>query len=186
MFRPTADDFEYALENTRLIVAPRGRIATFGSTTFQFQLISELMDRGADVRIRAGSVQAERPQVLAPERLARLLLEGFGERAREYAEQLSEQARLGRASGDAALPAALRYGFSFRRSAVSETVVPGEGVERVAERLREAAERSDDPLCAVVQGVDDAWEVCLLKFTIDLIGSSAAGNLGDLRQRGLL
>ncbi len=185
MFLPSADDFEYALENTRLIVAPRGRIATFGSTTFRFQLVSELMDRATDVRIRAGSVHAERPQVLAPERLARLLLEGFGERAREFAEQLSERARL-HPAGNKALPTALRYGFSFRRSAVTETVIQGEGMERVSERLREAAETADDPLCAVVQGVDDAWEVCLLKFTIDLIGNSAEGNLGDLRRRGLL
>ena len=45
---------------------------------------------------------------------------------------------------------------------------------------------TDDPLSAVIQGVDDAWEVCLLKFTIDLIERSSGGNLGDLRQHGLM
>lgn len=182
---PSADDFEYALENTRLIVAPRGRIATFGSTTFHFQLVSELMDRAADVRIRAGSVHAERPQILAPDRLARLLLEGFGERAQEFAERLGERARLA-APGGQPLPVALRYGFHIRRSTVSETVVVGEGLERVTDRLREAAEAADDPLHAVVQGVDESWEICLLTFAVNLINQSAAGNLGDLRRRGLL
>jgi hypothetical protein len=26
-------------------------------------------------------------------------------------------------------------------------------------------------LSAVIQGVDDAWEVCLLEFTIDMVGA---------------
>ncbi len=183
---PNPDDFEYALENTRLIVAPRGRIATFGSTSFRFQLVSELMDRASDVRIRAGSVEAERPQILTPDRLARLLLEGFGERAQEFADRLSERARRAAPGGGQALPVALRYGFHVRRSTVTETVVAGEGLERVTDRLRAAAEAADDPLCAVVQGVDDAWEICLLTFALDLINQSAAGNLGDLRGRGLI
>jgi len=34
--------------------------------------------------------------------------------------------------------------------------------------------------------VDDAWEVCLLKFTIDLVERSSGDNLGDFRKRGLI
>src|SRR5437660_6416797 len=41
----TRDDFDYAIENTHVIVAPERQIATFGSTSFDFYLISELMDR---------------------------------------------------------------------------------------------------------------------------------------------
>ncbi len=41
----TRDDFDYALENTHVILAPEHQIATFGSTSFNFYLISELMDR---------------------------------------------------------------------------------------------------------------------------------------------
>ena len=47
-------------------------------------------------------------------------------------------------------------------------------------------EHSEEPLSAVIQGVDDAWEVCLLKFTIDLIERSTGGNMGDFRRRGLV
>jgi hypothetical protein len=46
----TRDDFDYAIENTRVIVAPERQIATFGSTSFDFYLISELMDRVDQVR----------------------------------------------------------------------------------------------------------------------------------------
>ena len=56
--------------------------------------------------------------------------------------------------------------------------------DRLTDRLRRRI--SVQPLSAVIQGVDDAWEVCLLKFTIDMIERSAGGNLGDFRKRGLI
>jgi len=82
----TRDDFDYAIENTHVIVAPEQQIATFGSTSFNFYLISELMDRVDQVRIRNGKIHAERPQILTPEHYCRLLLEGFGEKAERYAD----------------------------------------------------------------------------------------------------
>ena len=80
------DDFDYAIENTSVIVAPERQIATFGSTSFNFYLISELMDRVDQVRIRNGKIHAERPQILTPEHYRRLLLEGFGDKAQRYVD----------------------------------------------------------------------------------------------------
>ena len=34
------DDFQYAIENTQVIIAPERKIATFGTTSFRFYLIS--------------------------------------------------------------------------------------------------------------------------------------------------
>jgi hypothetical protein len=59
-------------------------------------------------------------------------------------------------------------------------------VASVIEETKRKVERSEEPLSAVIQGVDDAWEVCLLKFTIDLIERSSGGNMGDFRRRGLV
>ena len=174
----TADDFQYALENTHLLLAPRRQIETFGNTSFHFHLLTESMDRVNEVRIRAGTIHAERPQLIAPEHHARLLLENFGEKAGEFAEWL-------RASGRQT--AALKYGFQFRRSQINESVLH-DSFEGVSARLREEVEASQDanPLTAVLQGVEDAWEVCLLKLTIDLVQGSKDGNVGDLRRRGML
>lgn len=170
------DDFQYAAENTRVIVAPEQQIATFGSTSFRFFLISELMDQVNEVRVRDGRIHAERPQIVTPEHYTRLLLEGFGERAQRYAEQLRERLRN---------VAVLRYGFQFRKTDVTENTFR-ESLEAVVSRTKTRVENSGEPLSAVIQGVDDAWEVCLLKFTIDLIERSSGGNIGDLRKRGLL
>src|SRR2546430_12952539 len=172
----TRDDFDYALENTRVILAPEGQIATFGSTSFKFYLISELMDRVNQVRIRNGKIQAERPQILTPEHYCRLLLEGFGEKAARYVDMIRQRTR------DMAV---LRYGFQFRKTDVVENRVR-DTMEAVIERTRRQVEHSEERLSAVIQGVDDAWEVCLLKFTIDLIERSSGDNLGDFRKRGLV
>src|SRR4051812_49161256 len=87
-----SDDFQYAIENTQVILAPERKIATFGSTSFRFFLISELMDRVDEVRVRDGHIHADRPQILTAEHFSRFLLEGFGEKAAKYAEQLREHA----------------------------------------------------------------------------------------------
>ncbi|MFL6589096.1 MAG: hypothetical protein ACJ8M4_02885 [Chthoniobacterales bacterium] len=172
----TNDDFQYAIENTRVILAPERQIATFGSTSFRFYLISELMDHVNEIRVRDGRIHAERPQILAPEHYYRLLLEGFGDKAAKYVDTLRERTR------DMAV---LRYGFQFRKTDVVENLVR-DSMEAVVDRTRRQVEESNEPLSAVIQGVDDAWEVCLLKFTIDLIERSSGGNLGDFRKRGLV
>lgn len=170
------DDIEYALEHTHVLLAPEQNIATFGSTSFDFHLISELMDSVDRVRVRSGRMEAERPQILSPEHFARLMLEGFGEKAQQYAERLRERTRQ---------MAVLRYGFQVRKSGVSETTVTA-SLQSVIDRTRRRVEASADPHGAIIQGVDDTWEVCLLKFTIDMIERSVGKNVGDLRQRGLL
>src|ERR671931_577779 len=105
------DDFQYAIENTQVIIAPEQKIATFGSTSFHFYLISELMDRVDQIRIRNGKIHAERPQILTPEHFSRLLLEGFGDKAQRYVERLRECLQN---------TAVLRYGFQFRKTDVNE------------------------------------------------------------------
>ena len=180
LYRPhvnwSEDNFQYAVENTEVILAPQGKIATFGHTSFRFYLIRELMDNVNEVRVRDGRIHAERPQILTPDHFSRLLLEGFGEKAERYIERLRAHAEKF---------AVMRYGFHFRKTDVTEKTVR-DSLASVIERTKAQVEKADEPLSAVIQGVDDAWEVCLLKFTVELIEKSAGGNLGDFRRRGLL
>jgi hypothetical protein len=170
------DDIDYAIENTQVILAPERQIATFGNTSFDFHLICELMDSVNQIRIRTGRIEAERPKIISPEYFCRMVLEGFGEKAQEYAERLREQARQ---------IAVLRYGFQFRKSGVTEETVSA-SLQSVIDRTRRAVENAANPNDAIIQGVDEGWEVCLLKFTIEMIERSAGGNLGDFKRRGLI
>ena len=170
------DDIEYAIENTQVILAPERQIATFGNTSFEFHLISELMDRVDQVRIRTGRIEAERPKILSPEYFCRMMLEGFGEKAQKYVDRLREHAQQ---------IAVLRYGFQFRKSGVTQETVSA-SLQSVIDRTRRVVENASDPNGAIIQGVDEAWEVCLLKFTIEMIERSAGENIGDFKRRGLI
>jgi len=175
-FMLNEDSFQYAIENTQVLHAPQSRIETFGSTRFRFYLITELMDKVNEVRVRGGHVHAERPQIVTPGHYSKFLLEGFGEKGQEFAHWLEQHAEN---------MAILKYGFQFRKTDVVENVVQC-SVEEAVKRIQGTAEYAEEPLSAIIQGVDDAWEVCLLKFTVDLIQQSAPGNLGDFRKRGLI
>jgi hypothetical protein len=170
------DDFTYALENTRVLLAPSKRLDTFGSSLFNYVLVTEEMDAVNLSRVREGNIHAERPQIITPQNMAKLLLEGFGDQGRQFAEQIS---------GQVERFAFLKYGFRVSKSDIRSYDVH-ESVENVAGRLKEELERKNEPLTALLTGVDDGWEVCLLKFMVDMINASAPGNLGDFRGRGML
>lgn len=169
-------DFRYALENTRVVVQPQRIIETFGSTSFRFLLVSELMDEVNAVRVRSGRIEAERPRIMAPHHFSKLLLDGFGDSAREYADVVEKNAHAFKI---------LRYGFELRKTDIEHNVVH-DPIDDVVGRLKEDLASRDDPSDALITGVDDAWEVCLLKFTMDLIQRSAGENMGEWKRRGLI
>ena len=172
----TPDDFTYALENTKVLLAPSKRLDTFGTSLFNYFLVTEEMDAVNLSRVREGHIHAERPQIITPQNMARLVLEGFGDKGERFAEQIS---------GQAERFAFLKYGFRVSKSDIRSYDVH-ESLENVSGKLKDELERKNEPLTALLTGVDDGWEVCLLKFMVDLINSSAPGNLGDFRERGLL
>ncbi len=172
----TPDDFQYALENTRVVLAPEKRLETFGTSVLNYYLVTEEMDAVNLSRVREGSILAERPQIISPESFAKLMLEGFGDQARNYAEQISQHGQQ---------MAFLKYGFTVKKSDIRSYDVH-DNMEVVCGRVAEQVRGKQDPLAAVLAGVDDGWEVCLLKFMLDMVSASGPRNSKDLRDHGLL
>lgn len=170
------DDFEYAMENTRVVVPPRTRIATFGTSLFHYYLVTEPMDAVNKSRVREGELYAEKPQIISPGSIARLMLEGFGADAEAVADKLSRNPEQF---------AFLKYGFRMRKHDITVNEV-NDPADIVLARVQDEVKALDNPLATVIHGVDEGWEVCLLKFMVDTIQASAGGNLDDFRQRGLL
>lgn len=174
------DDIQYAMEATRVLMEPDRRIDTFGETRFEFLLLSELMDHAGRIRIRSGEVEALKPRIVKPQGYGDIELEGFGSGARARFDALVEKLR---AEGkDLAF---LNYGFRFRRGEVSEEIVH-EPMEAVRDRVLEDARVAGNPARAVIEGVDDAWEVSIFKFSFEMILRSWAINRFDFQRRGLL
>ncbi|MBC8126429.1 MAG: hypothetical protein H8M99_04685 [Gloeobacteraceae cyanobacterium ES-bin-144] len=174
------DDIHYALETTRVLREPDRRIDTFGETRFEFQLISELMDQTGVVRIRTGEVEAQRPRILRPEAFRDVQLEGFDPSARAKFDQMVEKFR-----SEGKNLSFLQYGFHFRRGQVHEEIIH-DTMDAVRERVLEDIRRTGKPERAVIEGVDDAWEISVLKFSFEMIMRSHEINTFDLKRRGLI
>jgi len=165
-------DFWYAVNDTEVISVPERRLETFGATMVNYHLVTELMDSVGKVRVREGKLKAFRPEIITPQSIDQMMLEGFGDEARDYADWLHKHAP------DMQL---LKYGFKVQKQEVNDYILT-DPLQTVVDRVKnEVAERSD-PLGAVLVGVDRPWEVCLLKLMVELVQHSVAGNIQDIRQ----
>lgn len=167
----------YAFRNTRVLYAPDRRIDTFGDTRFNFRLLTEPMDAVGHCRIRSGWVEAHRPRIFRPADLRGIETEGFSRDMSQFFEWMRRHG--------ARLQALLQYGFRFSRSEVTEEYLH-EDIREVSDRVVKDALSSGDTYRAVVCGVDDAWEVSLMCFMLEMIQQSHEINIFDFKRRGFL
>jgi len=166
-------DFWYAVNNTEIVLMPSQHLETFGSTVLQYRLVAEMMDSVNRIRIREGRLQAHQPHIITPEAYSQTVLEGFGEQAEQYVEWLKQHER------DVRI---LQYGYTLRQEAFSEHIVT-DNIKNVVERIKGEVEAGNDSLTAVVQGVDDPWDVCVVKLFWEVIRQSAAPNIRELQKQ---
>ena len=171
--KPTQFDFWFAVNNTEIVVPPKRPLETFGNTIINYHLVSELMDSIGKVRVREGRMQALRPQIITPSSYSNTLTEGFGEQAKQYLEWLKEHEDTVRI---------LRYGYTLKQEAFSEQVLT-ENPEAVLERVKADVASKKDPFAAVIKGVDDPWDVCLVRLFWTVIQNSAQSNIRELHER---
>lgn len=171
---------EYAVRNTEVFRPPKQSLATFGTTTVQYHLVTEpvysdldLPGKQEEAVVREGKVHAERPQVVTPRYLSNL--EGFTENASKYLEHAM------RVYG----PDTPGLMYSYRNETGGTDVVSGSMTE-VAARIKDRLDREDRRLEAVIKGVGDLWDVSLMKFIFELTNSSVYSNVSELHSRGLL
>jgi hypothetical protein len=175
MSDPKPFDFWYAVNNTEVVLMPTGRLETFGSTVLNYHLVSELMDTVNQVRVREGRLKAGQPAIVTPEAYARVVLEGFGDEASQYIDWLRQH------ENDVRI---LQYGYTLRRESYSEHLV-SDTLKSVVERVKTEVKDRNDPLSAVLVGVDAPWDVCLIKLFREVIQRSAPHNVREMQKRHL-
>lgn len=120
-------------------------------------------------------MQAAQPQIVTPQSYSKTMLEGFGEEAAKYIEWLKAQ------ESNVKI---LQYGYTLKQESFSEHVV-SKSKEEVLEEVREEVRLKNDPLSAVVDGVDDPWDVCLIKLFWEVVQQSAQTNVQQMAKRNL-
>jgi hypothetical protein len=175
-FMPDKVDIQYAMEHTHVLREPDRRIDTFGSSRFHFIILSEMMDEVGKVIVRRGTVEAYKPQIIKPKHYSSVELEGFDDKAREFLDWLKE---------NNIEPVYFQYGFNFRRTEVNSEMITG-AYETVKAQILDKVHTDDDPMMAVMEAIEDTWEIGLLKFSVDMIQKSQGINQFDFKRKGLI
>ena len=170
------DRLFYAITNTEVLRAPRRNLATFGTTNVRYFLLtkpaySDLVRSSDETVIREGRVISERPRVVTPGYM--LNIEGFGDNARNYFKRLIFEQGPN-------VPGIL---YNYRNEQENLNIVSGT-VLSVMDKIEK--DIGDDPLVGIIRGIDELWDVSLLKFIHDLTSRSLEGNVRDLQGSGLL
>ena len=160
----------YALEHTMVIKPPKQHLATFGSTNVYYYLVTQLME--STNIVREGRVIAAKPKIVTPAYL--INLEGFSGTARRYIEMMAEKN-----------PSEPSIFYSYKNEPGDMNIV-SEPTEQVLEKIQKRVDSHGDPLTAIIKGVEDMWDVSLLKFTFELTSHSVYTNVSEMERRGLL
>ena len=167
-----------AIENTHVVRLPKQMLATFGSTSVRYYLVTVPSYQDLDIPqgeeesvVREGVVRAERPQVVTPYYLMRH--EGFGDHADQYLQHLVDEYGPN-------LP-----GLMYRyKNEGAETAVIAGSVAEVTEKIVARLDKEQKPLEAVINGEDDLWDVSLMKFIYEFTNHSARSNVSEMQGAG--
>jgi len=167
-----------AVARTEVIRAPKQNLYTFGVTNIHYFLVTEpvyaeLTRETSETVIREGKVIAERPRIVTPYYLSSL--EGFSNNARHYFDYLIKTH--GRNAPG------LFYSY---RNEPKELNIVSNNLSSVVDKLKADIDRRGDPLTALIKGIDELWDVALIKFAFEMTSRSLGDNISQLGARGLL
>ena len=166
-------EFLNVLMNTVVVRMPTQKLASFGTTVVTYNMVTRPLYQALDsdkqtdeTVLRRGTVKAERPQIVTPQFLSRTV--GFGIDAQQFMRELI---RRGQADDAGIL-------YTYSNEIISSRP------EEVADRISRRIENESLPLEAVILGVDELWDVSLMKFIFDLTNSSGPKNAADFIRSG--
>ena len=167
-----------AVERTWVVRYPRQHLATFGTTNIAYYVVTEpiyqeLQPDKKEGVVRTGRVTAERPSVITP--TYAMNLQGFSSEAYEYLRYISQE--YGSNS-----PGIL---YQYKNEAEKMEIVSGISSE-IAHRISDGLDEQRENMSVVMVGVDEFWDVALLKFIHEFTSSSATQNVQEFQSRGLL
>jgi len=161
---------KYAIERTKVIRFPRQNLATFGNTIISYYVVTGLTEN-VNV-VRDGNVIAERPRIITPSYLTSL--EGFSEQSSKYLQTMA-----------AKFPDEPGIFYRYTNEPKEMNVV-SEPTAALINKLNERIEEENNPLSAIIKGIEELWDVSLMIFIYELTRGSVYANITDFQRRGFL
>ena len=173
-------DWIRAIEQTWVVRFPKQQLATFGTTSIAYHVVTEPIYRelaegqsGQEGVVRTGRVVAERPTVVTP--TYAMSLQGFSPEAYEFLQYASQHYG----------PNSPGILYEYKNEMDKTDILSGDAGE-IAHRISEDLDRRKENMSVVMVGVDELWDVALLKFIYEFTASSVTGNVQELQARGML
>jgi hypothetical protein len=161
------------LRQTTVLRFPRHRLATFGRTEIQYQLVTAISVVPGVSNLRTGKVIAERPHILTPDMFSQRF-QGFGDDSSAFERFLKDN------FSDSFR--GLEYSF---RNELTTTEPHRTDARELAKNIRRDLDARDVARAAVIMGPESGWSFSLMKFILEETSQSFAVNLRELDERGL-
>ena len=173
-------DWMRAIEQTYVAKFPQQHLATFGATNISYFVVTEPIYTAIDSNkkdlegvLRKGRVIAEKPTLITP--TYAMNLDGFSESAYDY---MRHAAQVYGSNSPGIL-------YQYRNEPENLEILSGIPSE-IAARITSDLNAKNDDLSVVIVGVDEFWDVALLKFIYEYTASSVSFNTDQFRSKGLL
>jgi len=170
-----------ALKETEILQSPKKLISTSESTTLHYYVLAEpaylevFENEGPETKIREGEITWDKPKLLTPGYI--LKMEGFSEEARDALKIMV---------GKHPDLAGLLYKMRYKKDYVNTSTV-SKDINRTFHRIQSEIEKAGKELSVVIKGVDELWDVSLMKFVQEFIIQSAyKSQLPDYSRKGML
>ncbi|MFC1963186.1 hypothetical protein ACFLVL_00985 [Chloroflexota bacterium] len=175
------EKIKYAIKHTEVLRSPKQTLSAFGATNIYYYLVTEpsyieLVEEDRETKetvVREGRVIAERPRVVTPSYL--INIDGFSEPARRYMEMAIREHG----------PHTPGLFYSYKNEP-GELTIASSDLHSVVHKLIEKLDKEESSLTTIIRGVDDLWDVSLLKFIFEMTRSSLGSNIFEMGRKGLL
>jgi hypothetical protein len=171
---------KYVLKQTKILKWPEHLLATFGSSTVYYYVLtepiySEFEKHSRETVIREGKITWGQPKILTPSYI--LKSEGFSEEARKAYEILVKE------NPDLA---GILYPLELQIESEKTNIISGNW-EKAYEWLKQEIDSKGNLLTTVIKGVNILWDVSLMKFVLEMtIKSAHLAQLPEMKKRGLI
>jgi hypothetical protein len=151
---------------------------TFGTTNISYYVVTEPIYQEIDSTnqesvVRTGRVIANKPTIITP--TYAMSLDGFSQEAYQYLQHISQQYG----------PNSPGILYQYKKQEEKVEIVGGQA-PTIAQKISSDLDNSDDNMSVVMVGVDELWDVALLKFMYEFTSSSSTQNVREFQNRGLL